>query len=139
MKTALLVDDDQIFCMQLIEVLDECLKNCFIVVAGNGKEAEKITRSSQLDFVLTDLNMPVMDGYEFVSRAKVSHPFLPILIMTGMKTPEVERRLHLLGISRCIQKPFDIRDMVPQILSELAGIISDDDFKPSFNPDRYLI
>jgi CheY-like chemotaxis protein len=122
MKKALLVDDDEVYCWQLFEALAKRLKDCSVVMAGNGKEAEKIMESSRIDFVITDLNMPEMDGYEFVSRAKVSHPDVPIMVITGTKTPEVEERLHSLGISRCLEKPFDVRDMVPLILDELAGI-----------------
>jgi CheY-like chemotaxis protein len=132
MKTALLVDDDEIFCLLLLEALAERLKNCALVVAGNGREAEQITASSRIDFVITDLNMPVMDGYEFIARTRVNHPDLPILVMTGKKTPEVEQRLQALGIPRCLEKPFDIRTMVPRILEELAGITGDDSM-PSFN------
>jgi CheY-like chemotaxis protein len=138
MKTALLVDDDEIFCLLLLEALAECLKNCAIVAACNGREAEQITASSRIDFVITDLNMPVMDGYEFISRTRVNHPDLPILVMTGKKTPEVEQRLQALGIPRCIEKPFDVRDMVPWILDEIAGITGDDSM-PSFKSDHYRL
>lgn len=135
MKTALLVDDDEIFSAQLSGVLAEHLKNCAIVMAGNGKEAERITGSSRIDFVITDLNMPVMDGYEFVSRMRANHPHVPILVITGEKTPEVERRLHALGIPRCLEKPFDVKNMVPWILDELAEITGDD-FVSSFKPNQ---
>jgi len=122
MKKILLVDDDEVFCSQLLEALAERLKDCAIVTAVNGKEAEKIMRSSRIDFVITDLNMPEMDGYEFVARARADHPDVPILVITGMKTAEVEERLRSLGIFRCIEKPFDVRAMVPLILGELGGI-----------------
>jgi CheY-like chemotaxis protein len=67
MKKALLVDDDEVFCSHLAEALGKCVQNCRIVTAGNGKEAGKIMESSRIDFVITDLNMPEMDGYEFAS------------------------------------------------------------------------
>jgi CheY-like chemotaxis protein len=121
----------------LLEALAECLKNCTIVVACNGKEAEQITASSRIDFVITDLNMPGMDGYEFISRTRVNHPDLPILVMTGKKTPEVEQRLQALGIPRCLEKPFYVRDIVPRILDELAGITREDSL-PSFNSDHQM-
>lgn len=123
MKRALLVDDDEVYCWQLVEALATSLKDCAVVIAANGKEAEKIMKSSHVDLVITDLNMPEMDGYEFISRAKVDHPDVPVLVITGFKTPEVEERLHSLGISRCIEKQFDIRDMVLLILNELGGTI----------------
>jgi CheY-like chemotaxis protein len=119
MKKALLVDDDEFFCTHLANVLSRCVEDCCILTAENGKDAEKIMGSFRIDFVITDLNMPEMNGYEFIFRARQNYPGLPILVMTGTKTPEVEKRLRSLGVLRCIEKPFNVKDMVPQILSEL--------------------
>jgi CheY-like chemotaxis protein len=130
MKRALLVDDDEVFCSHLAEALGREAQNCRIVTAGNGKEAEKIMGSSRIDFVITDLNMPGMDGYDFISRARENYPDIPILAMTGTKTPEVEERLRTLGVPKCIEKPFNIREMVPLILSELRGKLNDDSRQP---------
>jgi CheY-like chemotaxis protein len=126
MKRALVVDDDEVFCSHLAEALGGCVQNCHIVTAGNGKEAEKIMESSPIDFVITDLNMPGMNGYDFISYARENYPDIPIMAMTGMKTPEVEERLHALGIARCIEKPFNVKEMMPMILNELQGNIGQD-------------
>jgi CheY-like chemotaxis protein len=124
MKRALLIDDDEVFCSHLVQVLIGHLKNCAVVTAGNGKDAVKIMGSSRIDFVITDLNMPEMSGYEFISHTRVNYPDMPILVMTGIKTPEVEERLRSLGVLRCIEKPFDPKEVAPLILSELGGILN---------------
>ena len=125
MKRALLVvDDDEVFCSHLAEALDRCVQNCCIITARNGKEAAKIMENFRIDFVITDLNMPEMGGYEFVSHARENYPDMPIMAMTGTKTPEIEKRLCALGVSRCIEKPFNVKEMVPVIMSELQGSIS---------------
>ena len=90
MKRALVVDDDEVFCSHLAEALDRCVQNCCIVTAGNGKEAKKIMESSRIDFVITDLNMPGMNGYDFIAHARENYPDMPIMAMTGTKTLEVE-------------------------------------------------
>jgi CheY-like chemotaxis protein len=124
MKRALLVDDDEVFCLHLVQVLGRHAKNCAVVTAGNGKDAVKILASSRIDFIITDLNMPEMNGYEFISHARANYPDMPILVVTGIKTPEVEERLRALGIARCIEKPFDPKEVAPLILSELGGILN---------------
>jgi CheY-like chemotaxis protein len=125
MKKALVVDDDEVFCRNLVNALGRCFKNCAVYTARNGKEAAKIMEHTPVDFVITDLNMPVMGGYEFVSHARTHYPDVPILVMSGTKTPEVETRLRTLGVSRCIEKQFNVKEMVPMILDELRGNISD--------------
>ena len=124
MKRALLVDDDETFCSHLVQALGRCVKNCVVVTAGNGKEAIKIMESSRIDFVITDLNMPEMSGYEFIFHARENYPDIPILVLTGVKTPEVEERLRSLGVVRCIEKPFDPKEVAPLVLSEFGGILN---------------
>jgi CheY-like chemotaxis protein len=124
MKRALLIDDDEVFCSQVVQALGRHVKNCAVFTAVNGKEAVKIMEASRIDFVITDLNMPEMNGYEFISHARAHYPDIPILVVTGIKTPEVEERLRSLGIARCIEKPFDPKEVAPLILNELGGILN---------------
>lgn len=127
MKRALVVDDDVVFCANLAEAFGECVKNCSVLTARNGKEAAKIMEAAPVDFIITDLNMPEMGGYEFISRARDANPGVPIMAMTGTKTSEVEARLRALGVARCIEKPFNAKEMMPLILDELrrsAGGVS---------------
>jgi CheY-like chemotaxis protein len=130
MKTALIVDDDKFFCELLVQALGRCVKDCAIVTAGNGKEAAAIMHASRVDFIITDLNMPEMDGYKFLSYARAHYPDVPALVVTETKTPDVEKRLRAIGITRCIEKTFDIKDMVPLILGELGGIVGEGSLQP---------
>lgn len=125
MKRALVVDDDNVFCANLAEAFGKCVKNCAVITARNGKEAAKILEAAPVDFIITDLNMPEMGGYEFVSLLRANYPDIPVLAMTGTKTPEVAARLRALGVSRCIEKQFNVKEMVPMILDGLRGNRSD--------------
>jgi len=124
MKIALLIDDDEVYCSQVMQALGRNIKNCVVYSAGNGREAVKIMEALRFDFVITDLNMPEMNGYEFISHARAHYPDIPILVVTGIKTPEVEERLRSLGIARCIEKTFDPKEVAPLILKEFAGILN---------------
>ena len=71
MKKILLVDDDPIANFLNKSVVEECA-NCEVEMAENGQEALDIIKSCITsedcpDLILLDLNMPIMDGYEFLS------------------------------------------------------------------------
>ena len=51
--------------------------------ASNGKQALNILRSQQIDFLLTDIKMPHMDGLELAEKAREENPELPIVIFSG--------------------------------------------------------
>jgi len=126
MKRVLLIDDDRFYCSHLAEALGNCVDDCCVVTAGNGKEAEKVMESSKIDCIITDLDMPEMNGYDFISRTRKSHREIPILAITGAVTPEKDARLRTLGVPQCIEKQFNTSDMVPLILNALKGNLGED-------------
>ena len=82
-----------------------------IVEAENGRDAlEKLT---DVDIILTDWNMPEMDGLEFVKRVRTSNKAIPILMVTtnAAKDDIVEALKH--GVNNYIVKPF-----TPETLKE---------------------
>lgn len=82
-----------------------------IVEAENGRDAlEKLT---DVDIILTDWNMPEMDGLEFVKRVRTSNKVIPILMVTtnAAKDDIVEALKH--GVNNYIVKPF-----TPETLKE---------------------
>ena len=91
-----------------------------IVEAGNGKEALAKIESDNVDFVITDWNMPVMDGLHFVRalRANEKYANLPVLMITtrGVKEDIVDAMKA--GVSSYIVKPF-----TPQTLKEKIKMI----------------
>jgi len=115
MKKFLLVDDDETFIWFLANALSECGEDFVTATAGNGEEALKIMEEFPADFIITDLKMPVMDGYELLLHAKEHFPDIPVFVMTGVKTLEVENRLHSMGVSQYMEKPSDITEVVKQV------------------------
>jgi CheY-like chemotaxis protein len=70
--------------------------------------------------ILTDLEMPVMDGYGVISHRNKSCPQVPLFVMSGRLFPEVREKLGELGVSECIEKPFyfeQIRDKIALALN----------------------
>ncbi len=111
----LLVDDDESFIWFFANALSQCEEDFVTETAGNGKEAVTIMEEFSADIIITDLNMPVMNGYEFLLHAKKHFPDKPVFVVTGVKTPEVEKRLLSLGVSQCLEKTSDITEVVKQV------------------------
>jgi CheY-like chemotaxis protein len=107
----LIVDDDPIVRRLLPAFCTTISKECTPLTAQNGEEALKILASERVDLILTDLEMPVMDGCELVCRAKAQYPDTKIIVMTGLKCDEADKRLRSVGISQYIEKPFTAQDL----------------------------
>jgi CheY-like chemotaxis protein len=87
----------------------------------NGKEAVGILKSYPVEFVLTDLNMPEMDGYELLRYLRKNYPEMLVFAMTSDLTPEVEERLCLMDVKQPFEKPFGIRMLALKIAAELIS------------------
>lgn len=103
-KSVLLVDDQQIFLAALVTQLMDRSNNFSILTAGNGEEALRILESHRVGLVVTDLKMPVMDGFDLISRIKKRYPSLPIIVLSSFLYPELEPRLTAMGVSQWIEK-----------------------------------
>ncbi len=117
MKTILAVDDNA-FILQMISLyFAECVPDCTVLTAGNGKQALEIIQSVPVDFIMTDLDMPVMNGYQLIEVIKRKMPSMPIFAMTGYRSTEVAERVRMLGAAVCLQKPFNFEDVLQKISS----------------------
>ena len=115
LKNVLLVDDYQAFLTILAEQLSD---NGFsILTAEDGEKALKVLESSRVDLVVTDLHMPVMDGYDLISYLKKNYPVTPIIVVSNFLYPDSERRLRALGVSQYMEKhSFSISALEEMIL-----------------------
>jgi two-component system, LuxR family, response regulator FixJ len=65
--------------------------------------------------VLTDLNMPDMDGFELRRRLREAGCALPVLLMTGMGDPGIHERARFEGVTEVLDKPFKMAALVSAI------------------------
>jgi len=119
MKRILIVDDSTTARM----VIRRCLeiigfRDAAFLEAANGKEALIILKQEPVDFVLTDLNMPVMDGETFLKWVKGSPKThdIPVVMISSADNPEKERQVLELGAYAVIGKPVS-----PEILRRTIG------------------
>jgi CheY-like chemotaxis protein len=91
--------------------------------AGNGREALDALAKEPADIVLLDINMPVMDGYEFV-ETQAKDPALQklkIALVTTEGNKERLERMAQLGVTSYLRKPFapeELRELVAQWFQE---------------------
>jgi CheY-like chemotaxis protein len=103
-KNILLVDDQKNFLNIMATELGDSGNNFRILTAENGDRALRILESAPVDLVVTDLKMPVLNGYDLISHMKKNYPGIPVIVISSFLYPESERRIKALGITRYIDK-----------------------------------
>jgi len=119
MKNVLLVDDNKLILLALSEWLRLNYGSFEILTAENGKEAVTILETTPIDVLVTDLTMPVMDGFELLKYIRTNRPNTPVIVMTGSSDSDVEEKLHELGFDTCMRKPFEFKKIGERILNLL--------------------
>jgi len=115
MKNILLVDDETNFLLSLADMLRANEDEFSVQTAGNGKDAADIIDNESIDLVVTDLNMPIMDGFELMAHISQVNSELPVIAMTAYGTPEMESRLRNMGAFQYIEKPIDFDSLLQKI------------------------
>ncbi len=78
-----------------------------VLEANNGIEALEAMTKNHVDMLITDLNMPGMDGFELIAHAKEDEKFkhIPIIILTTEGKKEMVMKGLTLGANSFLQKP----------------------------------
>jgi PAS domain S-box-containing protein len=119
--TILLVEDEDEILLIAKELLE--MFGFTVLEAVNGKEALELYKKNAADitFVLTDMGMPVMDGYELFYELKKLKPELPIIISSGYGDAEVSSRIGSDNIAGLISKPYNPDRLCEVLKSVVEG------------------
>lgn len=116
--TLLLVEDNE----SMLTFISERLQECFTVeIAKNGAEAIEVLKSNHIDLIISDIMMPVMNGYQLCKEVKsdieLSH--IPIIFLTAKN--DIESKINGLkyGAEAYVEKPFSFSYLKEQTLSLL--------------------
>lgn len=106
-KTILTIDDSRTMQDMLRLALTDA--GYRVLQAVDGLEGFAVLQSEALDAVITDINMPVLDGFGFIEKARADERFrdLPILVLTTESTSSMKDRARAAGATGWITKPFD--------------------------------
>jgi two-component system chemotaxis response regulator CheY len=118
-KTALIVDDSVSMRKMVAFTLQQA---GFVVVEGeDGRDALSKMNGRKFEIIVTDLNMPVMDGLAFIRsvRQRPDSKFTPILMLTTESQGEKKQQGRAAGATGWIVKPFDPQKLLDTIAKVL--------------------
>lgn len=112
---ALVVDDDETVRLVVSAILEE--HGHSVTHVRNGEEAMMVARLGWPEVIVTDVIMPVMDGFELVARLKAdpSTAHIPIIVMTSLGDKSARQRALDAGAEDFVTKPVDEIELVTRI------------------------
>ncbi|WP_136795331.1 MULTISPECIES: response regulator [Desulfosediminicola] len=111
MKRVLVVDDEADMLWMLQRNLNKGMEDVEILAAESGEEALSILSDKGVNLVITDINMPGMNGIDLLMEISSRYPQTGVIIMTAYPSNTYESQAMLSGSLRFVEKPFDINDM----------------------------
>jgi CheY-like chemotaxis protein len=119
MRKVLVVDDDR----EMLDLVHEGLRRYdetfSVITAVDGLDAVNRLKENTVSIVVTDLKMPRMDGFSLLAYIMEHYPEVPVIIMTGYSTPEMERSAREKGAVGYISKPFMLNALAERIVTTL--------------------
>lgn len=116
-----IVDDEEKVLSSLKRYFE--LKNYQVETFSEPVKALKVIKSRFIKIVLTDINMPVMNGIEMLSRLKKHNQLIKVIMMTGDATAENVRAAMQKGASGFVVKPFDSLQMVEKEVEKAITLV----------------
>ena len=118
-----LVVEDSPTMRQLITFALKRIPGSKVVEANDGIDALKKLSQSKIDVILTDINIPIMDGLKLVSmvRNDPAYKAIPIIIITTEGADEDRKRGLALGANAYIAKPIQTQELLNIVNQILSG------------------
>ncbi len=122
MKSVFIIDDSPTVLLSLKTNLE--MNGFKVETASDGQDAlNKLNSGVNPDLIITDLNMPKMDGFEFIKnvRQKKEFRFKPILVLTTESQLQKRQEAKRLGATGWLVKPVSGSDLIKVIKKVLPG------------------
>jgi CheY-like chemotaxis protein len=115
---SILIVDDEPGIREILQDLFEDLGR--IVCVENGAQALEELQKSPFDLVITDYNMPVLNGCGLLLRARELGLQVPMIWITGRSTQELREDIKNVGVYAYFEKPFPLDDIRKTVIECLA-------------------
>jgi two-component system, chemotaxis family, chemotaxis protein CheY len=115
----LIVDDSSVMRKIVERALRQAGLNLAVVhEAGTGAEGLDVLRAQPVDLILSDINMPTMDGLEFVRQIRAQNlaPGVPVVMITTESSEQHVKQAILAGARGYIRKPFTAEQVKERVL-----------------------
>ncbi|OGC22347.1 hypothetical protein A2291_04985 [candidate division WOR-1 bacterium RIFOXYB2_FULL_42_35] len=120
-KHILIIDDQE----SMLQILSQTLKDqgYEVTTANNGEEGlSKIKADPQaFNLILSDVNMPSLNGFELLKQVKESQPRIPVIFCTSMNEDVVVTLGKEFKVDGVIKKPFEVEDVLKTIAQVIAN------------------
>lgn len=122
-RSCLIVEDSPMMRQLLVFALAR-VKNLRVIEADDGVDGLRKLASARYDIIITDINMPIMDGLKLVKRVRSdpAHKDTPIVVITTEGSSEDRQRALDLGANAYITKPIQ----APQVIATVKGLLGID-------------
>jgi DNA-binding response OmpR family regulator len=120
MPKKILIIEDNVDTRDLIH-LHLTTEGFAVVVAADGREGLYMAEAERPDLIITDIDMPNLDGIELVKRLRAQEQFqgLPILVLTSFGKEQMEEAI-LAGANRAVGKPAHFDSLIEDVTELLA-------------------
>ena len=107
-----IIDDEPLIVEGLSKTIEWEKWDCQVAgFAYNGKEGMELIRRERPDIIISDINMPKMDGLKMIAGLKSEFPNMQLIILTGYREFEYARQAIELGVSRFLLKPSKMNEL----------------------------
>ena len=95
--------------------------NWNVITASNGIEALEAVEFKSPDLIITELNLPQMDGVELLQTLKESGQNIPVIVISSVSEKEGKQKIQNLGVKKYLSKPFQLDELRKSVREILKG------------------
>jgi len=121
-KKVLFADDDRILLSLAKMKLKKHADDFVVLTAGDGLQAIAILQENNISLVVTDLNMPKMDGFALLAYLSQNFPDMPVIILAANSSPASEKVDLARETAGYLEKPFAFEDLGQKIMMSLDKV-----------------
>ena len=110
----LIVDDDPVIRSLLVRLYER--SDYTAVSVGSGEDALALLEQRNIDFVITDIKLPGMNGTELIANMKENFPDVPVMAITGYSDIDIAIDVLKYGACDFVIKPFDLASFPSLVL-----------------------
>lgn len=125
MQPTVLIVEDAETCASILEILFSSIPDLKVITVLSADRAWALveTETDGISAIVTDLNMPGMDGFEFIDRVRSHklHAQVPIIVITGSIDPQMPEQARARGANAVFMKPYSparVREKLEELLSD---------------------
>ncbi len=120
-RKVLLVDDDRILLKLFKKKCQKFEKYFELLLAADGLEAVEVMKKHSVSLVVTDLQMPNMDGYALIAHLSDIYPDIPVIIITGYPSTDGKKSVLVKKAFQYVEKPVVLEDLIETIKDSLEA------------------